>query len=84
MGGGGGGSEGRVTLLLDLPSANNRQLVIITKDKEGASPDLRRGLTGAEPGIAEEREEREEREGRTEKSETWSVSLISLRTLLAR
>ena len=52
--------------------------IIETQGREGASPDLRRGLTGAEPGIAEERE------GRTEKSETWSVSLISLRTLLAR
>ena len=32
MGGGGGGSEGLVTLLLDLPSANKRQSVIITNE----------------------------------------------------
>ena len=77
IGGGGGGSEGLVTLLLDLPSLNK---VNKAPGQEGASPDLRRGRAGAEPGVAEEADG----EGWTEKSETWSVSLISLRTLLAR
>ena len=48
--------------------------------RKGASPDLRRGRTGADPGVADEADS----EGWTEKSDTWSVSLISLRTLLAR
>ena len=55
-------------------------LVIKTNDEEGASPDLRRGRTGADPGVDDEAD----REGWTEKSDTASVSLISLRTLLAR
>ena len=56
-------------------------LITLLAGEERASPDLRRGLTGAAPGVADEEADSE---GWTEKSETWSVSLISLRTLLAR
>ena len=54
--------------------------------RKGAAPDLRRGLTGADPGVDDEAdsEGREGSEGWTEKSDSSSVSLISLRTLLAR
>ena len=55
-------------------------LLRLLSGKEGASPDLRRGRTGAAPGVDDEAVS----EGWPEKSETWSVSLISLRTLLAR